>query len=106
MTGSVVIGVITGLTATRGWQTWLLFVNRTSFHATDPQNAFETDPTASIQLSQLRRAGSTGAYPTVQQAQTALKDGNFGGYGQDMSRMKTALDNAARAAAGSSAGRG
>jgi uncharacterized membrane protein (UPF0182 family) len=166
------------------------------------QNAFETDPTASIQLSQLRRggskvilgnlvtlpvsgsflyiepvyveasaAGSTGAYPTVQrvfasfggdvgygqtladalgqlfgvatpagsppatsrqppaghaqakaspavisdikqaqswyqQAQTALKDGNFGGYGQDMSRMKTALDNAARAAAGNGAGRG
>jgi uncharacterized protein len=30
-------GRITGLTATRGWQTWLLFVNRTSFHATDPQ---------------------------------------------------------------------
>ncbi|HEY1918649.1 MAG TPA: UPF0182 family protein [Streptosporangiaceae bacterium] len=35
--GSAIIGVITGLTATRGWQTWLLFVNRTSFHATDPQ---------------------------------------------------------------------
>jgi uncharacterized membrane protein (UPF0182 family) len=35
--GAAVIGLITGLTATSQWQTWLLFANRTSFHAQDPQ---------------------------------------------------------------------
>jgi uncharacterized membrane protein (UPF0182 family) len=160
------------------------------------QNAFETDPTPSIQLSQLRRggskvilgnlitlpagggflyiepvyveasaAGSTGSYPTVQrvfasyggnvgygqtladalsqlfglgagqpgsgqggrpaqgaggsgganaaalgylkqaqdyyrQGQAALRSGNFGAYGQDMAKMKAALDQAQQAAAG------
>lgn len=154
------------------------------------QNSFETDPTPSIQLSQLRRggskvtlgnlitlpvgggfvyiepvyeasaAGSTGAFPTVQrvfasyggnvgygqtltgalsqlfglspgqpgtgaqgaggsgaanaaafgylkqaqdyyqQGQAALRGGNFAAYGQDMSKMKAALDHAAQAAAG------
>jgi uncharacterized protein len=157
------------------------------------QNSFETDPAASIQLSQLRKggsrvilgnmitlpvgggflyiepvyveasaAGSTGAYPTVQrvfaqmhgtvgygqtladalgqvfgakpgqppaaagtspaqgsngpsaaalryvkqaqdyyqQAQKALKSGDFAGYGQDMSKMKAALDHAEQAAEG------
>jgi uncharacterized membrane protein (UPF0182 family) len=164
------------------------------------QNSFETDPTPSIQLSQLRRggskvtlgnlitlpvgsgflyvepvyveasaAGSTGAYPTVQrvfaayggsvgygqtladalgqlfgvsasrpgggpgsrpvqaggssgganaaavgylkqaqdeyqQAQAALRSGNFAAYGQDMTAMKAALDHAQQAAAGRPAG--
>ncbi len=31
------IGLIAGLTAASSWRTWLLFDNRTSFHATDPQ---------------------------------------------------------------------
>jgi uncharacterized protein len=31
------IGLISGLTAAGSWRTWLLFANRTSFHATDPQ---------------------------------------------------------------------
>ena len=35
--GAALIGLISGLTATSGWQTWLLFANRTSFHAQDPQ---------------------------------------------------------------------
>ena len=156
------------------------------------QNSFETDPTASIQLSQLRRggsrvtlgnlvvlpvgggflyvepvyvessaAGSTGSYPTVQrvfasfggnvgygqtlaaalgqllgtpagqsgtgpagpgagsgrasaavrgdlrqvqnyyqQAQAALRSGNFAAYGQDMTKMKAALDHAQQASSG------
>jgi hypothetical protein len=35
--GSAAIGVISGLTAIGSWRTWLLFANRTSFHARDPQ---------------------------------------------------------------------
>jgi len=31
------IGLISGLTAASSWRTWLLFANRTSFRATDPQ---------------------------------------------------------------------
>src|ERR1017187_3343834 len=31
------IGLVSGLTASGNWQTWLLFVNRVAFGATDPQ---------------------------------------------------------------------
>jgi uncharacterized membrane protein (UPF0182 family) len=35
--GAAVVGLISGLTATGSWQTWLLFASRTSFNARDPQ---------------------------------------------------------------------
>jgi uncharacterized protein len=35
--GSALIGLISGLTAASSWRTWLMFVNRTSFHTKDPQ---------------------------------------------------------------------
>ncbi|HLX47050.1 MAG TPA: UPF0182 family protein [Streptosporangiaceae bacterium] len=34
---SGLIGLISGLTAAASWRTWLMFVNRTSFHIRDPQ---------------------------------------------------------------------
>ncbi|HEY2579742.1 MAG TPA: UPF0182 family protein [Streptosporangiaceae bacterium] len=35
--GSALIGLISGLTAAGSWRTWLMFVNRTSFHTKDRQ---------------------------------------------------------------------
>ncbi|HEY3735013.1 MAG TPA: UPF0182 family protein [Streptosporangiaceae bacterium] len=34
---AAVVGLIAGLSASGSWRTWLLFANRTSFHARDPQ---------------------------------------------------------------------